>query len=65
MTDTFISRVNELSCNELDRFIFAERRGCPIEKIKIIVVDRDASDRNKNNSPHEPHHEFQETADTE
>ena len=61
MPDTVISRVNELACNELNQFIFTDRRGIPIGDINITGVDRDTYDSNKNKAPQDPPPEFQAT----
>ena len=56
MPDTFISRVNKLSCNEKNKFILADLSGYPIGYIKITGVDRDAAYINKNQAPQDPPH---------
>ena len=61
MPDTFISRVNELAWNELNQFIFTDRRGRPIGDVDITGVDRDTDDSNKTQAPKYLPHEFQTT----
>ena len=65
MPDTVIAHVNELSYNEPNKFIFTELSGCPIGDIYITGVDRDAADRNINNSPWYPNHKLQATEEAE
>ena len=61
MTDTFISCVNELACNEQNQFISTYLRGRTIGYINITGVDMDDSVSNKNQAPQEPPQEFQAT----
>ena len=63
--DTVIARVNELSWNEPDRFIFIDRRDRPIGDINTIREDRDSVDNNGNNSLQDPTHKFQATEKAE
>ena len=65
MPDTFISRVNELSCNEPNQFIFTDRSGCHFGDINITGVDRDAADIKNNQAPQDPPHKFQATEEAE
>ena len=65
MPDTDTARVNNLSWNEPNQFIFIYHRGCPIGDINITGVDKDASDNKKNQSPQDPTHELQATEDSE
>ena len=44
MSDTFISCVNKLACNEPNHFILTYLIGCPIGDIYITGVNRDAAD---------------------
>ena len=59
--DTAIARVNKLSWNEPNQFIFIYFIVHPIGYINITVVDRDSADSNENQAPQDPLHEFQET----
>ena len=47
MPDTVIARVNEIYCNEPNRFIFINRRVHPIGDLEITGVDKDTDDLKK------------------
>ena len=51
MPETFTACVNEIAWNELDQFIFTERRGNTIGDIDITGVDRNDADSIKNQPP--------------
>ena len=61
MLDTFIACVNELACNEPNKFIFTDMSVNPIGYIYITGVNRDAADSNKNQAPQDPSHKFHAT----
>ena len=65
MPDTVIARVNEIYCNEPNKFIFKYRRGRTIVNVDTTRVDRDTDDSNKNHAPKDPPYEFHSTEYTE
>ena len=54
MPDTVIARVNEISCNEPNKFIFTDRIVCPVGDVETTGVDRDTDYINKNKAPTRP-----------
>ena len=62
--DIVIARVNKLSYNEPNQFIFTDCIVFTIGDINIIGVDSDAADISKNKSPQDPPHKFQATEES-
>ena len=65
MPDTVIARVNKISCNEPNKFIFTDRIVCPVGDVETTGVDRDTDYINKNKAPQDPPCKFQETEEIE
>ena len=47
MPETVIAHINEIYCNEPNRFIFINRRVHPIGDLEITGVDKDTDDLKK------------------